>query len=78
MSFTKLLKNAVGIEDNTPQKINSDGKQYTFIPGENGSLTAPAPTRPSLSDQLKQQNQMKSKVIMPPKEADIEVGSSRG
>lgn len=78
MSFTKILKNAVGIEDNTPQRIDADGKQYTFVPGQNGSLTAPAPAKQSFSDMLKQQNTVKSKVIMPPKEAETEVGSSRG
>ena len=29
-----------------PQQINQDGKQYSFTPGENGSLTAPIRSMP--------------------------------
>ncbi len=30
-----------------PKKINQDGKEYTFNPGPNGSLTAPMPPQPA-------------------------------
>ncbi len=73
MRFTDMLKNAMGIEDNTPETYDADGKTYTRVPGKDGSLTAPAPQQPSLSDQMQQQNQTKAKVIMP-----TDTGSSRG
>ncbi len=67
MRFTDLLTNQ------DPQQYTADGKNYTFIPGKNGSLTALAPPKPSLQQQIQQQNPVKSKVIMP-----TDVGSSRG
>lgn len=61
---------------NQPKTIYQDGKVYTFTPGKNGSLTAPAPLYNKEQQspvKTPEQNPSRNRIIMPP-----QTGSSRG
>lgn len=67
MGFMDMLKQA------KEKEINQDGKQYQFKPGDNGSLTAPAPKRDM---ELMRPLERKARIIMPA--SPIPIGSVRG
>lgn len=64
-----------GDDDDKAQRYTADGKNYTFIPGENGSLTAPD-NRPA-PDPIGPTPRV-AKTVMPPAGTPTDVGSSRG
>lgn len=70
MGYMDLLKGIAGEPE--PKQINQDGKQYTFTPGKNGSLTAPA--KPPSQPLIYQPEVRAKKVPANP----VQVGSSRG
>lgn len=72
MGMMDSLKSAIGMNTD-PKQINADGKNYTFVPGQNGSLTAPLKQAPK---PLVQPSNPVAKVIGPTKLA--QVGSVRG
>jgi len=72
MSYTKMMKSP----DEDVQTIEQDNKKYSFNP-KAGTLTAPAPIKPTMEQELNRQNPVKAKTIMP-KTSEVEVGSVRG
>ncbi len=74
MGYMDILKNAMGMQpSNEPKQIDADGKHYTFIPGKNGSLTAPLN---KTQKPIYEPHEPVAKVVGPNKVA--QVGSSRG